>query len=259
MFATAEAISYSGRGAAVLSKGGEVSVNLGKLGDLGVEAGRLTALMSKTTDVSVEGEKIAKDLTGQPGKGIPEEFSQAQGKATPSGLEEAGAAKVTTTVEKVGGVVSKPPKSPSSLPEIQPPKSHRPSAGELATRWKKELIPQWARNIANEFRGRAAERLIRQQLTKAGAKYLHKVRIWVKTSKGMVQREVDFLIQFPDGSFIALEIKRGGSPYTTIQRELDALLKTNGGTIVSIRRAKGFGLPNTSVPPFETYVVPIRE
>jgi len=71
--------------------------------------------------------------------------------------------------------------------------------------------------------------------------------------------EVDFLIRLPDGSLLALEIKRGGSPYYQHQKDLDKLLSKKCGTFMDETRAiEQLCLPNGSSPPFPTYEVRIR-
>jgi hypothetical protein len=108
--------------------------------------------------------------------------------------------------------------------------------------------------LPHQFRGEAAERLIRLKLNQFGANFLRRVRII--TSIG--EREVDYLIKMPDGSYFALEIKRGGSPYTREQRAKDAILSKEGGTIKTKNGA--FGIPKGSkISPFDTYLIHIRK
>jgi Domain of unknown function (DUF4157) len=208
---------------------------------------------------------------------VPTIKEPAAAAAVPTIKEPAAAAAVPTIKEPAAAAVPKPsveeeaaaaavpkpsveeaaaPKNAPLLPEKAPPKSQRPRHGELAAMFnRKEPLPRWAINIASNFRGEAAERLIRLKLHQSGANFLRLVRI--RTSYG--RRDVDYLIKMPDGSYLALEIKRGGSPYTARQQLLDKKLSTEGGRVIS-ESAAIFGLPKGSkIGPFETFLIRLRE
>ncbi len=66
--------------AAALPQGGTISINLGKLG----EAGRLTALMSKAGEVSVEGKKKAEELKSEEEAQLDKRIAEAEEELNPA-------------------------------------------------------------------------------------------------------------------------------------------------------------------------------
>ncbi len=75
----------------------------------------------------------------------------------------------------------------------------------------------------------AAEKIVAQQLEAQGNKVLGS-HVGIRTSKGL--RVVDHLVQTPDGTIIAIEVKSGNAIRNPAQIAKDQIIATEGGVVV---------------------------
>lgn len=82
---------------------------------------------------------------------------------------------------------------------------------------------------ANRIAGLAAEAVAARQLTAQGYTILGS-HVGARTSKGL--RVIDHLVQAPDGSMVAIEVKSGGAVRNASQVAKDALMSSEGAVLV---------------------------
>jgi RHS repeat-associated protein len=103
---------------------------------------------------------------------------------------------------------------------------------------------------ANVAAGRAAERRAARLLEASGATIVGS-QVTVRTGLGL--RRIDHVVQLPDASLVAIEVKAGRAVRTAAQRAKDAALESEGGLFVGknsgVLRGQVVQLPTIVVRP----------
>jgi hypothetical protein len=103
------------------------------------------------------------------------------------------------------------------------------SALAAAKALRNKAVTATERVAANQAVGKAAERVVRNQLEARGCEILG-THVTITTTKG--PRVVDFLVKTPSGKTLIVEVKSGNAVRSTAQKAKDALIATEGGVMV---------------------------